>query len=53
MSYLAAIAGSFRNCSLVNGTSWQQIQNTNTDGVLAISFGNNNRLIEITVTQVE
>jgi hypothetical protein len=25
MSYLAAIAGSFRNCSLVNGTSWQQI----------------------------
>jgi hypothetical protein len=32
--------------------TWQQIQSTNTDRVLAISFGNNNRLIEITGTQV-
>ena len=35
-----------------HGTSWQQVQSTNTDRVLAISFGNNNRLIEISGTQV-
>ena len=35
-----------------HGASWQQIQSTNTDRVLAIAFGNNNRLIEITGTQV-
>ncbi len=35
-----------------HGASWQQIQSTNTDRVLAISFGNNNRFIEITGTQV-
>jgi hypothetical protein len=34
------------------GASWKQIQSTNTDRVLAIVFGNNNRLIEITGTQV-
>ena len=35
-----------------HGASWKQIQSTNTDRVLAISFGNNNRFIEITGTQV-
>ena len=35
-----------------HGASWQQIQSTNTDRVLAIAFGNNNRFIEITGTQV-
>jgi hypothetical protein len=35
-----------------HGASWQQIQSTNTDRVLAISFNNNNRFIEITGTQV-
>src|SRR5215467_3853654 len=35
-----------------HGATWQQIQSTNTDRVLAISFGNNNRFIEITGTQV-
>jgi hypothetical protein len=32
--------------------SWQQIQSTNTDRVLAINFGSSNRFIEITGTQV-
>jgi hypothetical protein len=35
-----------------NGASWKQIQSTNTDRVLAIGFGNHNRFIEITGTQV-
>ena len=35
-----------------HGASWQQIQSTNTDRVLAIAFGNNNRFIEVTGTQV-
>jgi hypothetical protein len=35
-----------------HGASWQQIQETNTDRVLAIGFGNNNRFIEIIGTQV-
>jgi hypothetical protein len=35
-----------------HGASWKEIQSTNTDRVLAISFGNNNRFIEITGTQV-
>ena len=35
-----------------HGASWQQTQSTNTDRVLAIAFGNNNRFIEITGTQV-
>jgi hypothetical protein len=35
-----------------NGGSWKQIQSTNTDRVLAIGFGNHNRFIEITGTQV-
>ena len=35
-----------------HGASWKQIQSTNTDRVLSISFGNNNRFIEITGTQV-
>jgi hypothetical protein len=36
-----------------HGASWKQIQSTNTDRVLAIAFGNNNRFIEITGTQVD
>ena len=35
-----------------HGASWQQTQSTNTDRVLAIAFGNSNRFIEITGTQV-
>jgi hypothetical protein len=35
-----------------HGASWQQIQSSNTDRVLAIGFGSNNRFIEITGTQV-
>lgn len=35
-----------------HGASWKEIQSTNTDRVLAISFGNNNRFIEVTGTQV-
>ena len=35
-----------------HGATWQQIQSTNTDRVLAISFSNSNRFIEITGTQV-
>ncbi|HEY7081371.1 MAG TPA: hypothetical protein VH500_16860 [Nitrososphaeraceae archaeon] len=35
-----------------HGASWQQIQSTNTYRTLAINFGNNNRFIEITGTQV-
>lgn len=35
-----------------HGASWQQTQETNTDRVLAIAFGNSNRFIEITGTQV-
>ena len=35
-----------------HGASWQQVQSTNTDRVLAIGFGNSNRFIEITGTQV-
>jgi hypothetical protein len=35
-----------------HGATWQQVQSTNTDRVLAIQFGNNNRFIEITGTQV-
>jgi hypothetical protein len=35
-----------------HGATWKQIQSTNTDRVLAITFGNNNRFIEITGTQV-
>ena len=35
-----------------HGASWKEIQNTNTHRVLAIAFGSNNRLIEITGTQV-
>jgi hypothetical protein len=34
------------------GATWKQIQSTNTDRVLAIEFGNNNRLLEITGTKV-
>ena len=35
-----------------HGASWQQIQSTNTDRVLAINFGSSNRFIEIIGTQV-
>jgi hypothetical protein len=35
-----------------HGASWQQVQSTNTDRVLAISFGSSNRFIEITGTQI-
>jgi hypothetical protein len=34
-----------------HGLSWKQIQSTNTDRVLALSFTSGNRLVEITGTQ--
>ena len=34
-----------------HGLSWKQIQSTNTDRVLAVSFTSGNRLLEITGTQ--